>query len=316
MSTPLLRVKDLAVDFFIRGELQNSPLRGISFDVEAGKTLGIVGETGCGKTLTALAILHLLPKNASVNGQMWVDGIGELNETDMTKVRGSEISIIFQNPHAAFNPVFTIGAQLRIVARARKIPTKEIEGLLTERLHAVGLEDSTRVLNSFPHQLSGGMLQRCMIAMALIKRPRLLIADEPTTALDTTVGKAILTLIKELQRKEGFAMIFISHNVGVISEVSDDVAVLYAGKIVETGPTAEVLQLPQHPYSQGLLGALPTKEKERGKLNSIPGQVPQLKSTMEGCSFQERCSLRTTRCLQTPELHQVANSLVACWEVK
>ena len=272
--TVILRVEELRVDFYKNGSISNSALRGVSFSLETGKTLGIVGETGCGKTLTGMAIMGLLPPAAQRFGDISLEGTGLLTPETISQVRGSQVSMIFQNPHSAFNPVFTIGAQLRLVALKRGFARDEIEDLLAERILSVGLRDISRVVSSYPHELSGGMLQRCMIAMALISRPKLLIADEPTTALDSTIGKQVLGLIKSLQEQEGFAMLFISHDVNVVSEVSDNVAVLYAGKIVEYGLAAEVMQSPSHPYSQGLLGAIPSASKPRGELAAIRGSVP------------------------------------------
>jgi len=314
--TPVLEVENLHVDFFRDGIIANSAIRGMSFSVEAGRTLGIVGETGCGKTLTGMAIMGLLPPSAVQTGSIIFEGIGLLTKEIMPDLRGSQISVIFQNPHSSFNPVFTIGSQLRLVARKQGIRKGDIENALESRLHSVGLRDPKRVLVSFPHQLSGGMLQRCMIAMALISRPKLLIADEPTTALDSTIGKKVLKLIKSLQAEEGFAMIFISHDVAVVSEVSDDIAVLYAGKVVEYGPSEEVMRSPAHPYTRGLLGAIPSSDKKRGQLSSIPGNVPANTLNLLGCSFVGRCSNKIEACEVEPEMHPIENRLVACWMAK
>ena len=245
MST-VLKVTDLEVDFHANGLLTNSPLRGLGFEIESGKTLGIVGETGCGKTLTATAIMGLLPSTAVQRGAIEFTHQGVQTTSDLASLRGSEITMIFQNPASAFNPVFTIGAQLTLVAQRRNIARAKISELLVARLQSVGLKDSKRVLDSYPHQLSGGMLQRCMIAMALISSPTLLIADEPTTALDATIGNQVLSLISTLQEQEGFAMLFISHDVSAVAKVSDDIAVVYSGRIVETGPTDDVINSPQH----------------------------------------------------------------------
>ena len=312
---PILQIKDLHVDFYDDGTIVNSALRGLDLSVEAGRTLGIVGETGCGKTLTGMAIMGLLPHSAVQTGEIIFEGFGSLKPSAMPEIRGSQISVIFQNPHSAFNPVFTIGAQLRLVARKQGIRKSDSASALEDRLRSVGLRDPKRVLSSFPHQLSGGMLQRCMIAMALISRPKLLIADEPTTALDSTIGKQVLELIKTLQCEEGFAMIFISHDVEVVSEVSDDIAVLYAGKVVEHGPATQVMQHPVHPYTRGLLGAIPSSAKKRGQLSSIPGNVPANTLNLVGCSFASRCSDRFGACDVDPEMHLVQNRQVACWGV-
>lgn len=312
--TAILQVKDLCVDFYHDGTIINSALRGLNLSVDAGKTLGIVGETGCGKTLTGMAIMGLLPHSAVQTGEIIFEGFGSLKSDVMSEIRGSQISVIFQNPHSAFNPVFTIGAQLRLVARKQNLRKGDMDNALEDRLRSVGLRDPKRVLSSFPHQLSGGMLQRCMIAMALISRPKLLIADEPTTALDSTIGKQVLELIKSLQAEEGFAMIFISHDVEIVSEVSDDIAVLYAGKVVEHGPATQVMQNPVHPYTRGLLGAIPSADKKRGQLTSIPGNVPASTLNLVGCSFASRCSDRFEECDVEPEMRLVQNRTVACWK--
>lgn len=315
--TSILEVNDLRVDFYQNGAVSNSALRGVSFSLEPGKTLGVVGETGCGKTLTGMAIMGLLPPSAKRTGVISLQGIGLLTPETIASVRGSQISVIFQNPHSAFNPVFTIGSQLRLVALKRGIARNEIEDVLTERLLSVGLRDTARVISSYPHQLSGGMLQRCMIAMALLSRPKLLIADEPTTALDSTIGKQVLELIKGLQEREGFAMLFISHDVTVVNEVSDDVAVLYAGKIVEYGPSAQVMNSPSHPYSQGLLGAIPSAAKPRGKLSAIRGSVPANTLEIVGCAFSPRCPHVFEYCGEEPQLLPFGlpdtMQSVACW---
>jgi peptide/nickel transport system ATP-binding protein len=314
--TTILEITDLVVDFYSDGVLSNSALRGLNLSLEAGKTLGIVGETGCGKTLTGMAIMGLLPQNAVQRGDIRFSDFGSLVPEKMSKLRGSQISVIFQNPHSAFNPVFTIGDQLRLVARKQGTQKSDLEELLQARLRSVGLREPKRVLSSFPHELSGGMLQRCMIAMALISRPKLLIADEPTTALDSTIGQQVLDLMKSLQAEENFAMIFISHDVEVVSNVSDDIAVLYAGKVVEYGPSSEVMENPIHPYTRGLLGAIPSADKKRGQLASIPGNVPSNSLEILGCAFASRCSSRFDACEVEPQLLPLKNRNVACWKVE
>jgi len=312
MST-VLKLSNVEVDFEINGVVVNSPLRGINLEIKAGKTLGIVGETGCGKTLTATVIMGLLPSSAVQRGVVEFGNHGAVSSGDMAAIRGSEITMIFQNPAAAFNPIFTIEAQLRMVAQRRNIAKDEIDSTLIHRLESVGLKDSQRVLASYPHQLSGGMLQRCMIAMALISTPMLLIADEPTTALDATIGAQVLALISSLQKREGFAMLFISHDVSAVAKVSDDIAVVYAGRIVETGPTHEVMNSPQHPYTRGLLGAIPRAQKARGTLVAIAGNVPSVLTSVVGCAFAERCPLRIESCSQEPPIVQINNQSVSCW---
>ena len=315
MST-VLKIKDLQVDFNVAGNVTNTPLRGINLEITSGQTLGIVGETGCGKTLTATAIMGLLPTTAVQRGVIEFAEHGQVTATDMEDLRGSEITMIFQNPQSAFNPIFTIGSQLHMVAQRRKIARNDIDQLLTSRLHSVGLNDAQRVMNSYPHELSGGMLQRCMIAMALISTPKLLIADEPTTALDATIGHQVLGLIRALQQREGFAMLFISHDVSAVAKVSDVMAVVYAGRVVESGPTQEVMNNPQHPYTRGLLGAIPSAQKPRGELTAIPGSVPSTLKDLTGCSFAARCSLADETCEVEPPVVRLGQQEIACWKAQ
>ena len=312
----VLKVSHLEVDFLAAGRVVNSPLRGIDLEINSGQTLGIVGETGCGKTLTATSIMGLLPNSAIQCGVIEFAEHGQVNSSDMANLRGSEITMIFQNPQSAFNPIFTIGKQLQMVAQRRKVTNREINQLLNARLLSVGLNDPKRVLSSYPHELSGGMLQRCMIAMALISTPKLLIADEPTTALDATIGHQVLGLIRSLQKREGFAMLFISHDVSAVAKVSDVMAVVYAGRVVETGPTQKVMNSPQHPYTQGLLGAIPSAQKPRGELTAIPGNVPATLLNVKGCSFLERCSLSDSACLEEPPFVHKNEQTIACWKVQ
>ncbi|MEI6216516.1 MAG: ABC transporter ATP-binding protein [Actinomycetes bacterium] len=311
----VLTVKNLAVDFYAKGAIVNSPLRGIDFDIDSGKTLGIVGETGCGKTLSALAIMGLLPENAVQTGEISLSGVGKLSSASMKSVRGKEISMIFQNPHSALNPTFSIRDQLKYVAQSCEIQKSEIESTSREGLHSVGLRDVDRILNSYPHELSGGMLQRCMIAMSLLSKPKLLIADEPTTALDATVGRQVLDLLLSLQAQNGFAMLFISHDVGAVSHVADQISVLYAGKVVENGPSSSLLDSPRHPYTRGLFGAVPSVKVPRGELVAIPGAVPLVTLGISGCAFSTRCTLSDGACDMVPPSVEVHGHRVACWKV-
>jgi peptide/nickel transport system ATP-binding protein len=312
--TSILKISDLCVDFEINGKIVNSPLRGINLEINAGETLGVVGETGCGKSLTATAIMDLLPSSAVKRGTIKFAHHGVLDDKKMTGIRGSEITMIFQNPQSAFNPIFTIASQLKIVARRRGYKKSEIAPMLKVRLESVGLNDTQRVLNSYPHQLSGGMLQRCMIAMAMISSPLLLIADEPTTALDATIGDQVLELLLSLQRSEGFAMLFISHDVTAVAKVADNVAVIYAGRVVENGPCKSVMESPEHPYTQGLLGAIPSARKARGTLMAIPGSVPSVLQDIEGCAFAPRCAYRREKCSQEPPEMFISTHHFACWK--
>ena len=311
----VLDIKGLKVDFVNQGTKISSPIRGIDLSINSGKTQGIVGETGCGKSLTALAIMGMLPANAVRSGSISLGTAGELTLNNIQQIRGNSISMIFQNPHSAFNPVFTIEHQLLYVAKAKGISTEEARALFPERLKQVGLVEIPRILKSYPHELSGGMLQRCMIAMALLSKPKLLIADEPTTALDATIGGQVLTLLKRLQREQGFAMLFISHDVTAVSRVSDRIAVLYAGRIVEDGAATDVLANPRHPYTRGLLGAIPSRNKARGTLAAIPGTVPSNTLGIIGCAFKSRCNLAIPHCETEPALVPHGKVSVACWEV-
>jgi peptide/nickel transport system ATP-binding protein len=275
--------------------------------------LGIVGETGCGKSLTGLAMLGLLPKGAVRTGRIVIDGI-EQHSDRPAAARGDVISIVFQNPGTAFNPVFTLGQQMEaVVARHRSMKGRKAREHILGYLQQVGLPDGERVFRSYPHELSGGMLQRAMIAMALLCEPRLLILDEPTTALDVTVAKQILELILSLRDRFGFGVLLITHNLGVVSETCDSVAVMYAGRIVESGPTAAVLNNPTHPYTVGLLGALPARHQPGTRLDAISGVVPGNLMAVSGCAFADRCPLVIDACstvdpqlLPVAPLHEVA----------
>lgn len=304
--TDLLRIENLNVEFVERGAVTNHALRGVSLALQPGEILGVVGETGCGKSLTGLAALGLLPQGAVASGRIELDGTEQRLDAP-SPVRGAAVSIVFQNPGTAFNPVFTLGRQLRdVVARHRSMKGSAARAHILHYLDLVGLPDPEQVFDSYPHELSGGMLQRAMIAMALLCEPKLLLLDEPTTALDVTVAKQILDLIVDLRRRFGFGVLLITHNLGVVQQVCDSVAVLYAGRVVETGPTATVLQAPTHPYTVGLLGALPARHKQGEPLEAIRGSVPPNLLGITGCAFAERCPRAVDRCLSTdPTLEPV-----------
>ena len=304
----LLRVTDLAVEFVDRGRVTNRPLRGIDLAIQPGEILGVVGETGCGKSLAGLAILGLLPKGARVSGEIVIGGEPVPGAKPRSAQRGDVVSLVFQNPGTAFNPVFTIGSQmLDVIKRHRSMTRKAAQAHIHHYLELAGLPDPVRVARSHPHELSGGMLQRAMIAMALLCEPRLLILDEPTTALDATVAQHVLRLILELRDTFGFGVLLITHNVGVVRDVCDRVAVLYAGRVVETGPTAAVLDAPRHPYTRGLLGALPGRHRTEDPLEAIPGSVPSSLLGVVGCSFANRCAFAMDVCRTTdPALLPVA----------
>ncbi|MER6936578.1 ABC transporter ATP-binding protein [Nocardioides sp. NPDC127514] len=315
MSTALLHVRDLSIEFVERRRVTNRPVRGAEFEIGRGEVLGIVGETGCGKSITAHAILGTLPPQARTSGQVFFDGEDQLTLTEKKRAlaRGDVISIVFQNPGTAFNPVFKLGHQLRMVLkRHRGITGEEAAEAIIERLRDVGLTDTDRVMKSYPHELSGGMLQRVMIAMALLCEPKLLILDEPTTALDVTVARQILLLILELQRSIGFSVLLITHDLGVVKATCDRIAVFYAGRVAETGPTDIVLKEPKHPYTQGLIGALPRRSEHR--LVSIPGQVPANLLSVQGCAFADRCFAVIDECRACdPDLRPISpEHEVAC----
>lgn len=307
--TVLLEVRDLNLEFRTSRGVQQA-LMGVSFDVQKGDVFGLVGETGCGKTVTGLSVLRLLPGSARISaGQLIFDGADllKLSKKDMEDVRGGKIAMIFQDPSSSLNPVFTIGSQIeRVVRQHLPMAAAEARQHAAEMLDAVGLPDVKRILNSYPHELSGGMQQRVMIAMALSCRPRLLIADEPTTALDVTIQAQILRLIRELQQKMDFSVILITHNLGVVAQTCDRLAVLYAGRVVETGTTRDIFKKPQHPYTRGLINAIPKPGSRGKKMEAILGTVPINPGAVVGCAFAPRCQFAFEQCtLQPPSLLDV-----------
>jgi len=308
--SPLLEIEDLTVDFSRDGRITSRALRGVSLTVNAG-------ETGCGKTLTGLAVLRMLPENATASGRVSFDGqeMLELSDRELRSIRGRQISMVFQSPGTSFNPVFTVGYQIGLVAeRHLGVGRKEGQVLVAETLHAVGLPNPESVMRFYPHELSGGMLQRAMIAMAIICRPSLLIADEPTTALDVTIAQQILRLLRRLQREQGFGVFFISHDLDLVSDFCDRIAVLYAGRVVEIGATAELLGQPRHPYTRALLEALPGRARPGAPLPTVPGAVPTALDDAPGCPFAPRCPLAVERCFEErPVLESVGpDQAAAC----
>ncbi len=297
--TALLEVRDLYLEFkTARGRLK--ALNGITFDVQPGEVFGLVGETGCGKTVTGLSILRLLSRSAAVTrGQVLFDGVNllTLSRGEIEAVRGSQIAMIFQDPSASLNPVFTVGSQIqRVIRQHMKLNRQQGLAQTRQALAGVGLPDVERIMGSYPHQLSGGMQQRVMIAMALSCSPRLLIADEPTTSLDVTIQAQILKLLRELQEKLDVAVILITHNLGVIAQTCDRLAVLYGGRVAESGPTREIFNNPQHPYTRGLMSAIPRPGSRGSKMAAIPGTVPSNPGAMIGCTFAPRCAFAFGRC--------------------
>lgn len=302
----LLKVQDLEISIFTK----SGPVRavdGISYSIKKGETLGIVGESGCGKSLTSFAVMRLLTSPCHVTkGRVEFSGESLLNlsEERMRQYRGHRVAMIFQEPMTALNPVLTIGMQIVEQIQAhKKVSTKEASERAIELLKLVGIPSPEKRVENYPHQMSGGMRQRAMIAMALSCDPELLIADEPTTALDVTIQAQILELLMELKEKNGMAIQFITHDLGVISEVADRVIVMYAGKIVEEAPVDEIFNNPKHPYTKGLIASVPTLEGKVDRLRTIEGTVPSLTEMPKGCRFQNRCPNAEADCMnQAPDL--------------
>ena len=325
MVGPLLEVDALEVAFETEDGLLHA-VDGVSFSVEAGRTLGIVGESGCGKSVSASSILRVVPSPPGriLGGEIRFGGVDilKLPTEELSSIRGNEISMIFQDPMTSLNPVFTVEKQMGEVLKLRfGLERSEARERSVEMLRTVGIaEPESRVL-SYPHELSGGMKQRVMIAMALLCEPKLLIADEPTTALDVTIQAQILRLIKDLQERTGAAVIFITHDMGVIAEVCDEVAVMYAGRVVEQGEVVEIFERSRHPYTKGLLDSIPKKGvAKKSELPTIEGLVPSLLDPPKGCRFAPRCAKREglrdgdqRRCFEEdPRLVPVGEGLVAC----
>jgi len=315
----LLDVKNLRVDLPTeRGPLH--AVRGIDFEVRRGEMLCLVGESGCGKSMTSLALMGLLPRKAQRSAdQLRFDGIDllGLHEREMAALRGARIAMIFQEPMTSLNPSYTLGDQLCEALRAhRRVTAAQARERAVYLLERAGVPQAAERLRQYPHQLSGGLRQRVMIAMALMCGPDLIIADEPTTALDVTIQAQILRLIRELQREFGTAVVFITHDLGVVARIADRVAVMYAGEIVETAPVAELFAHPTHPYTRGLLSCIPVRGKTApgSRLQSIPGVVPSLIGPVAGCAFANRCSEVREACLQAlpPQVQLDAQHAVRC----
>ena len=306
---PFLEVNDLETTFSMPGGVVHA-VNGVSFSLEKGRVYALLGESGSGKSVTLRSILRVLPqRRTQVSGEVWLDGVNLLSlpEAEMRDVRGRRVSMIFQEPIAAFDPIFTCGKQIdEAIVRHQKVTWKEASKKTKELLQMVQIPDADRRVRAYPHELSGGMRQRMMIAGALSCDPDILLADEPTTSLDVTVQAQILALMRDLQQRLGMAMIFVTHDLGVVAEVADEVAVMYAGRIVEYGPVGEVLKNPAHPYTQGLLNALVRGMHEKNRLVPIPGVPPDLSRLPVGCSFAPRCPYVNDQCLQSiPSDHLV-----------
>jgi peptide/nickel transport system ATP-binding protein len=324
MATPLLEVVDLKTYFFTRDGVVRA-VDGVSFSVYTGETLAIVGESGCGKSVTSLSILRLIasPPGRIVSGRVRFEGrdLLDLSERQMRAVRGNEISMIFQEPMTSLNPVLTIGRQIaESLELHRGLSTRAATQRAIAMLRLVNMPEPERRVTQYPHQLSGGMRQRVMIAMALACDPRLLIADEPTTALDVTIQAQILDLMRALKDKTGAAIVLITHDLGVVAEMAQRVVVMYAGRKVEEAPVAQLFDQPRHPYTQGLLNSIPRlKQKGIGasaRLAEIPGVVPSLLQEPSGCIFEPRCAYATERCRTEypPFEAKTASHFAACWE--
>ena len=306
----LLEVKDLSTSFQTEDGIVRA-VQGVNFSVEKGQTLGIVGESGCGKSVTCLTIMGLNPKSKTIStGEaLWKDkDLLTMKPSALRAIRGNEISMIFQDPMTSLNPVHSIGRQLvEAILLHRDVSKKAARARALELLKAVGIPRAETRIDDYPHQFSGGMRQRVMIAMALINDPDLLIADEPTTALDVTTQAQILTLMKRLQEEFGSAIMMITHDLGVVAEISDDVLVMYAANVVEQAPVSELFNHPQHPYTWGLMGSLPRLETDVERLTQIPGQPPSLLRPPAGCRFHPRCPYVMEVCKTTvPELEPAA----------
>ena len=317
MSDPLLSIEDLKVHFRTEDGIAKA-VDGVSLQVQAGQTLGVVGESGCGKSVTAMSVLRLVPQPPAIYpaGRILYGGADLLTISDrqMQKIRGNEIAFIFQEPMTSLNPVFTVGNQVgETVMLHRGMSRKEARAEAIEALRRVGIPSPEQRVDEYPHQLSGGMKQRVMIAMALACDPAVLIADEPTTALDVTIQAQILDLLRRLQDEVGMGILLITHDLGVIAETAHDVAVMYGGRVAEQGTAEEVFNSPRHPYTQGLFRSLPALGERRGRLESIRGTVPSPLDFPVGCRFRNRCDFATDACTEIPPLQGADDHKVACF---
>lgn len=313
MTEAILKITDLQTHFFTdNGEIP--AVDGVSITVNKGEVVGIVGESGCGKSVTSLSIMQLVPSPPGkiVGGTIQYKGENLLNASKkrIKDIRGNEISMIFQEPMTSLDPLFTIGNQIREAIRIhQKVSKKEASRKSIEMLKLVGIPRAEEVMNDYPHQLSGGMRQRVMIAIAMACEPEILIADEPTTALDVTIQAQILDLMKKLNKEKDTAILMITHDLGVVAEICDRVIVMYAGQVVEEGTTREILKDPTHPYTKGLIRSIPKLHEKNQTLYSIPGTVPKPKMGMVGCRFKDRCEFAHDRCFSdSPELFPLGNN--------
>lgn len=315
----LLEVKNLKTYFFTKEGIVKA-VDGNSFSLEKGEILGIVGESGAGKSITGFSILNLIDKPGKiVEGEIIFEGkdLTKLNEEAFEKIRGKEITMVFQDPETSLNPVITIGTQLMetMLYHNESLSEKEAYQASVEMLQQVGLPSAEKRMQSYPHELSGGMKQRVVIAIALLNNPKLLIADEPTTALDVTIQAQILFLMKKLSSDLGSSLIFITHDIAVISQLCDKIAVMYAGRIVEYGSKDEIIFDPKHPYTKGLIACLPTLDDHQKKLHQIPGVMPSLLHLPTGCYFKDRCELADAECDAYPQKKIFGERIVFCHKV-
>ncbi len=317
----LMDVRNLVTRFYTQDGIVHA-VNGISYTMEEGEILGVVGESGCGKSVHALSIMRLIPSPPGKieGGEVWFDGrdLLKLSEAEMQHVRGAEIAMVFQDPMTSFNPVFTIGFQIMEALKLHQgMDDKQARERAEELLTMVGIPEAKTRLDDYPHQFSGGMRQRAMIAMALSCNPKLLIADEPTTALDVTIQAQIIDLVKRLQEQLGMAVMWITHDLGVVARLAQRINVMYAGFIIERGNVKDIYKRPRHPYTMGLLGSLPRLDEAPGtKLVSIPGLPPDLIDLPPGCPFVPRCTYAADRCVEErPTLKEAdgVNHTVACW---
>ncbi len=309
MSEELLRLDHLCIDYKVKGGLL-SAVHDVSFSIGRGEIFAVVGESGCGKSTVAHSIMNLLPGgNARVSGEIVFKGkdLRTCSEKQMEAIRGKEIGMIFQNPLDSLNPVYTTGTQVQEAILLDRVDRQEAWNRVVKLYQDVKMPDAQERARSYPHELSGGMRQRVMIAMMLSRNPELLIADEPTTALDVTIEAQILEIIKDLKEKYHTAIMLITHNFGLVAEVADRIAVMYAGEVVEWGDVFEIFEQPKHPYTRLLMQALPRRTKKEGRLQTIDGSVPRILDQKPGCRFANRCPMASERCFaQTPETAMVS----------
>ncbi|MBD2847037.1 ABC transporter ATP-binding protein [Paenibacillus sp. IB182496] len=319
MSAPVLKIDELVTEFTIRGQ-KVPAVRGVSLEVKKGKTLVVLGESGSGKSVMLRSIMRVLPRGAHLSGSITYNGDNVLDksEAEMRRLRGNWISMVFQDSLSAMDPLFRVGEQVgENIREHRRFPKTTIRDQVIRLFGEVGIPSPAARTRSYPHEMSGGMRQRSVIAMALSNTPDILLADEPTTALDVTIQAQILSLFKQIQREYGMTMILVTHDIGVAVEMADEIAVMYAGKVVEYGDAKQVLGAPAHPYTQGLIAATPQKGK-RGRLQVIPGQPPAITAMPGGCAFASRCRYATERCRKEmpPHTQLAGGHMTACYKTE